>query len=123
MNRIKTFEQYNTQDGEMLKEEFLDNTKTKIEKFLENPSDEEMANKLLQQCFVTTFSNKITQPLKQKVRDLPMEQKVQLLKDALEKLEYSPVISLRLLQHPISGKLKVGSITNKKKKKEMVSLD
>jgi len=110
MNHLKTFEQHNTQEGEMVKEEFLDNIKSKIENFLDNPIDQEVADKLLQIAFAVTFNNRATKPYKQLVHNLPLEKKIGLLKDALEKLEYSPVMALRLLKNNLSNDFKVGSI-------------
>ena len=120
MNRIKTFEQYNNTDGGMIKEEFLDNIQTKIKKFLEDPTDETMANKLLQQSFVYTFNNSVTKYYKNLVHALPLEDKVKLLEDVIKKLEYSTVNALRLIKSKTSDKLKVGSIKRKITEQEPV---
>jgi len=110
MNRIKTFEQYNIQDGEMVNEEFLDSIKSKIVKFLENPTDEKNADKLLQQALVYSLTSKATPHLRDAVKGLSLENKIKLLSEVADKLKDSPVTSLRLFQSPISKKLSVGTI-------------
>jgi len=115
MNRIKTFEQYNTVEGESINEEFLDSIQSKIQKFLQDPTSEAMADKLLQQTFVFTFNNKVTKSYKKLVHDLSLEEKIKILENALEKLRYSPITSLRLVKSKTSDKLNVGSITRKPK--------
>lgn len=116
MNRIKTFEQYNIQYGNKVNEEFLDNTKSKLDTFLQDPTDKEMADKLLQKLFTVTFNQKSTKAYKELVKKLSLEDKVKLLKDASKKLEYSPLTSLRLIKSKLSDKFQVGSITRNEEK-------
>ena len=61
MNRIKTFDQY-----ENLSEEFKD-LRVKIMEYLNNPTDEELANKLLQKSFFVQFGAKATKPYEKMV--------------------------------------------------------
>jgi len=114
MSRIKTFEQYNTPEGEMIKEEFLDGIQTKIKNFLQDPT-EEVANKLLQQTFVFTFNNSLTKHYKDIAHKLSLKEKTKLLEDALDKLQYSSINALRLVKSKTSDKLTVGSIKRKPK--------
>lgn len=117
MNHLKTFESFgdNTELTEDIISEEFNDIKSKIDHFLESPTDESIADKLLHICFVSVFSNHATAPFKKIVDKLPIEEKLRLLKDAREKLEYSPVTSLRLMQTPITKTLNVGSISKKVK--------
>ena len=114
MSRIKTFEQYNSSEGEMVSEGMFKDLKTKIQEFLQNPTDVTIADKLLQKAFVVQFNARATQPYQQLVLALPLEQKISLLQDVLDKLEYSKPESLRLVKSNTSDKLKVGTLTRKK---------
>jgi hypothetical protein len=107
MNRLKNFEQHNSQ---FVNEEFLDNLQTKIMKFLQDPTNDAVADKLLQQSFIFTFNNSLTKHYKKIVHDLPLKDKIKMLEDVLEKLEYSPITALRLVKSKTSDKLYVGSI-------------
>lgn len=113
MNHIKTFEQYNITDGEIISEGMFKDLKTKINEFLNNPVDEEIANKLIQKSFVKQFNAKPTQAYEKLVLSLSLEEKIKLLKDIAEKLEYSSPDALRLVKGRFSDKLSVGSITRK----------
>ena len=114
MNHVKTFEQYNTPEGEMVSESMFEDFKTKVKKFLDNPTDVTIANKLLQKAFVVQFNAKVTKPLEKLVLDLSLEEKINLLKGVLERLEYSRPEALRLVKSKTSDKLKVGTLTRKK---------
>jgi len=118
MKHIKTFESFNP-NTETVNEEFLDSTKKKAKLFIEeydkNPAsvDEKSIDKFLNWAFVITYSNSKTAAIKKLVDRLPLDDKVNLLKDALERLEYSKIGDIRLLKSKTSNKLRVGSIVRK----------
>ena len=60
------------------------------------------------------FNAKATKPYEKLVLDLPITDKIQLLKGVLNKLEYSKPSSLRLVKSHTSDKFHVGSIERKK---------
>ena len=56
MNRIKTFEQYNIPEGELLSENYADSFKGKVMNFLDNYTDDiTMANNLLKKIIYGTI--------------------------------------------------------------------
>ena len=114
MKRIKTFDSFNP-NTETVNEEFTNKISKKIMMFLENPSDESIANKLLKRAFIVQFNAKATQPLENIVMGLSLEEKIKMLKEILDKLEYSSTNSLRLIKSNASDKLKIGTIERKNK--------
>ena len=111
MKHIKNFESFNSENE--LNEGFLDNVagvfniSTAIENFLEDPSEED-ANKLLLRAFPKTFNSNYGRTIKDDVLGLTLDEKIDILTQALEKKKDSKVGILTLQKR--GGKFIVGGL-------------
>lgn len=114
LKHLKTFEQYSVNDTDVLNEEIksikdlvdmISGVKTNIKHFLDDPKDEEKANKLLKSAFFATF--KKNKKLEKEILDLELNKKVDLLKDALNKLD-DPKIDIIKVFKKSDGTYEVG---------------
>jgi len=111
MKHIKNFESFNSQDE--LNEGIFDNISgafsisKAIENFLEDPSEED-ADKLMLRAFAKTFSTNYGKVTKDEVLSLPIEEKIDILTQALEKKK-DPKVGILTLQKR-GGKFVVGGL-------------
>ena len=98
LKNVMTFEQFSTQEAELVNEGLFTSLKTDIDKFLKSPTDDAKANKLLTTCFAQTFSAKATAPLKNEILALPIESKVNILTQCSKKLTDPKIGVLKIIK-------------------------
>lgn len=107
LKNVMTFEQFSSQETEQVNEGLFTSTKTDIDKFIKNPVDVKIADKLLSTAFAKTF---VSNPkLKEEVLSLDIEDKVKILTNASEKLADPKVGVLKLLKST-EGEWQVGGV-------------
>ena len=105
MKHVMTFEQHSVQ--EPITEGLFTSLKTDIDKFLKNPIDVKIADKLLKEAFAVQFNAKATAYLKDEVLALELEKKIDILTQASEKLSNKKVGILKIFKTK-EGEWKVG---------------
>jgi hypothetical protein len=96
LKNVMTFEQFSTQETEQINEGLFTSLKTDIDKFLKDPKDEEKADKILRNAFARTFNAKATAHLKDEVLSLPIEEKINILKECSDKLKNPKIGVLKI---------------------------
>lgn len=110
LKHIKTFESYSTPevdaDIELVEEGLFDSLKSRIDKYLENPT-EGKEDKILASAFAKSFG--ASPAVKKDVLGLSHDEKVNILKKASAKLEDKRIGVLKIQKKP-SGEYAVGGV-------------
>ena len=107
VENINEFRNNKSLNKRNLNEGIFDSLKTKITKFLDNPTNDIIARKLLSSTFANEFSTK--PKTKELILNLPLEEKIDILQQAVERLNDSKIGILRLLKDP-EGNIVVGGV-------------
>jgi hypothetical protein len=104
---VQEFRNLRALTEEQINENIFNSLKGNVDKFLANPQDVDLANKLIVNAFAKQFSGK--PKTKEAILKLPLEKKVAILKMVADKMK-DPKVGILKLAKNAEGKLVVGGM-------------